>query len=227
MMKYGRIMCVGMALAAVCVVGCGPKEIAPTKAISELSLPADKAAQPAELAEEHFVTKWLVLGPFTFGEDDFGGGHQQAAADNEFMPDESALNGTQEAPEPAAWKETQFADDGQTGRVNLDKAFGRAEHIAAYAVCWLSCPEAVSDAKLLIGCDDYIKVWINGKLVHTYKTERRAGEADQDEVEKISLKKGYNRVVVKCVDVVANWNFFFRLTDKDGKPIAVKAAAEK
>ena len=224
-MEYVRIACVGMILAAVCVVGCAPKEIAPTKAISELSPPAGKAG---ELAEEHFVTKWLVLGPFTFGENDFGGGHQQAAADKEFMPDESALNGTQEAPEPAAWKEMEFADGAQTGQVNLNREFDMAEHVAAYAVCWLKCPRGVSNAKLLVGCDDYIKVWINGKLVHTYKTERRAGKADQDEVENISLRKGYNRVVVKCVDVVLSWDFYFRLTDKDGKPMAVKAvAAEK
>ena len=73
-----------------------------------------------------------------------------------------------------------------------------------------------------MGSDDYIKVWINGKLVHTYKTERRSGEADQDTVTGISLAKGSNRIVVKCVNVVNAWNFYIRFTDKDGKAFAVE-----
>ena len=80
----------------------------------------------------------------------------------------------------------------------------------------------MSNAKLLVGSDDYIKVWINGKLELTYKTDRRSAEADQDTASGISLAKGYNRIVVKCVNVVSVWNFYLRFTDKDGKSFAVE-----
>ena len=213
--------------AGVAMPGCGfikdlvgLGEITPTRAISDVVLPP---VDVQELGQEHFVTKWLVLGPFTFEEDDFGGGHQQPAAACEFMSDEADLDGTQEAPESTAWTEEQFADVAQTGRVDFDAVYADTEHAAAYAVAWLCAPEEISDARLLIGSDDYITVWINGRKVHTYDTERRAADADQDTVEGITLKKGPNRVVVKCVDVVLGWQFFFRLTDKDGKAIAVKA----
>ena len=221
MTTSGRITQLAMVCAlaaAVVLTGCA-EPVTPTKAVSELVLPTQVTTKPTT---EHFVTKWLVLGPFTFAEADYGGEHQQAAADNAFMPDEGKLDGTQTPPEGASWQEKQFEDDAQPGRVDLDAFYAQAEHAAAYAVCWLRCAEAVADAKLLVGSDDYITVWINGKQVHSYKKERRAAEADQDTVENIALKKGYNRIVVKCVDVVLGWNFFFRLTDKDGKAIEVK-----
>jgi len=209
-----------LAALTVAIGGC-TTEITPTRAISDLSI--TKAA-PDAVAQEHFVTKWLVLGPFSFEADDFGGDQQQPAADKAFVADEAALDGTQLFDKGPAWVEKQFpANAGFVGRVNLDRFFEQVEHAAAYAVAWVYCPERISGAALLTGSDDYLKVWINSKLVHTYKTERRAGEADQDKIENITLKKGYNRIVVKCVDVVLGWNFCLRFADKDGRPIAVKA----
>ena len=219
-MASGRKTCMGMvpaAVAAVALAGC--VRFTPTAAVSQLSMPADRAET---VAQKHFVTNWLLLGPFMFEEGDFGGGHQQPAADEAFVPREGGLNGTQEAPEGTAWAESQFeADPNYTGRVNLNRFYKRVDHAAAYAVCWLYSPDGLRGARLLVGSDDYIKVWINGKLVHTYKEERRAGDADQDTVEGVTLKKGYNRVVVKCVDVVLSWDFYLRLTDADGRPVAV------
>jgi hypothetical protein len=218
-----RIARAGMALAvvaAVALAGCDQPEITPTRGISELVLPT---GEPGPVSEEHFVMNWLLLGPFTFDANDFGGEHQQPAADKEFMPKERHLNGTQAPPKPATWQEKQFTGGDRPGQIDLDALYEGIEHAAAYAVCWLNCPEAVPDATLLVGSDDYITVWVNSKLVHCYKTERRAAEADQDKIENVALRKGYNRVVVKCVDVVLGWNFYLRLTDKDGKPIAAKA----
>ena len=147
----------------------GPKvEPEPTKAISVLVLP-DKDASPF-LSEDNFVTKWLVLGPFTFTESDFGGDQQQAAVDKEFMPAEGALDGTQKAPKGTSWKEQQFKEGIQAGQCDLDGLYGGIEHAAAYAVAWVKCPKDLKGVKLYTGSDDYIKVWINGKLVHTYKT---------------------------------------------------------
>ena len=218
--RIARAAAASVLLAVVWLAGCEQPEITPTKGISELTLPT---AEAAAVTEEHFVMNWLLLGPFTFDANDFGGEHQQPAADKEFMPQERHLNGTQAAPEPASWQEKQFTGGDRPGRIDLDALYEQVEHAAAYAVCWLNCPQDVPDATLLVGSDDYITVWINGKLVHCYKKERRAAEADQDKIENIALKKGYNRVVVKCVDVVLGWDFYLRLTDKDGKPIAAKA----
>jgi len=188
---------------------------AASKALSRLVLPAEKVEYPEQ---KHFISKWLILGEFTFGENDFGGDSQTASADKAFMPKEAELDGTQPAPKGVKWAAKAFAESSPPGSIDL----GTTEHAADYAVAWLYCPEAVSNAKLLVGSDDYIKVWINGKLELTYKTDRRSAEADQDTASGISLAKGYNRIVVKCVNVVSVWNFYLRFTDKDGKSFAVE-----
>ena len=220
MKRLCRVLVLGMLVVAGCR---SAATVAPTKAASELVPPTAKSS--IFLTQKHFVTHWLVLGPFQFGEADFGGDQQQAAADKEFMPDEAALDGTQPAPKGTTWQEKDFRGDFQAGRIDLDGLYGTPDHAAAYAVAWLDCPEAIPDACLLVGSDDYITVWLNGKLVHAYKEKRRASEWDQDKVEGLSLRKGWNRVAVKCVDVVFDWEFYLRFADKEGRPIAVKAAA--
>ncbi len=196
-------------------------EAAKKPPVSTLVLPATKVTIPEN---KHFVTKWLLLGPFSFGENDFGGYPQTGSIDKVFMPDEGSLNGTQAPPagSKAKWQLKSFNDTDSPGKIDL----GEAEHVTTYAVAVVDSPEAIDNAKLLVGSDDYIKVWINGKLVHTFKTECRAGEADQDTETGISLKKGENLIVVKCVNILAGYDFFLRFTDKDGKAIAVKAAAK-
>jgi hypothetical protein len=213
-----RTIVAGFALSLLLVISVQAAEA--TKApVSTLVTPAVKATIPEV---KHFVTKWALLGPFAFGENEFGGYPQTASADKEFMPNESALDGTQAPPKDskAKWQVKSFNDTDSPGKVDL----GEAEHVATYAVAVVDSPEAITDAKLLVGSDDYIKVWVNGKLVHTFKTECRAGEADQETVTGISLKKGENVIVVKCINVLAGYDFFVRFTDKDGKAYSVKAA---
>jgi hypothetical protein len=189
------------------------------KATSTLVMPAQKATIPEV---KHFITKWLLLGPFAFGENEFGGYPQTASVDKEFMPKEADLDGTQAAPKGAKWQAKSFNDTDSPGKVDL----GEAEHIAMYAVAWVECPEAIKDAKLMVGCDDFAKIWINGKLVYTYKTECRAGEADQETVKDIALNKGTNHVVVKVTNILGAYDFFVRFTDKNGYPYSVKAEAK-
>jgi hypothetical protein len=174
------------------------------------------------LTEENFVTTWTILGPFKFKADDFGGDHQQPAVKHEFIKDEAKLDGSQKAPEGTKWETKTFTDGDMIGQVNFDEHYESIDHAAAYAVTWLDAPEAVKDAKLLVGSDDYLQIWINGKLVHTYDEKRRGSEWDQDIIKGIELKKGLNRVVVKCVDVVGGWDFYFRLTDKADRPLSTK-----
>jgi hypothetical protein len=233
MKKIGSAILVLAMLAVVwgATAGCGGEKArqpsgAPIKAppanavVGELVLPT--AETLTAVTEKHFVMNWMLLGPLVFKETDFGGDQQQAAIDRAFVPNEADLDGTQPAPAGAAWKAMRFAGAENVGQVDLDAVYGDIDHVCIYAVAWLDCPQAVADARLCTGSDDYLKVWVNGKLVHTYNKLRRAGAADQDVVSGIALGKGVNRVVVKCVDVVLGWNFYLRLTDSQGRPILVR-----
>jgi hypothetical protein len=189
-------------------------------AVSALSLPGPGATK--EVRDEHFVTKWLVLGPFTFGENDFGGDPQTAAVDKEFIAGEGALDGSQAAPAGTKWQAKVFRGY-PPGKINLDLFYNSPEHAAAYAVAWVRSPKAISNANLYVGSDDYLKVWVNGKPVFTYNTERRASDRDQNKAEGVSLNEGLNRIVVKCVDIVYDWEFYLRIADGDDMPLVVKA----
>ncbi len=227
-MRKTALLCGAVVVAGLVAAGCERTAARPakppTQAVSDLVLPAEAAG--AAVTGKHFVMNWLVLGPIPFKESDFGGDQQQPSADHKFVKNEGGLDGSQTPPEGAAWQAKAFTSLEDDGRVDLDAFYNAADHVAAYAVAWLKCPTDVKNAKLYVGSDDYLKIWINGKLVHAYQTERRAAEADQDCVGGISLKQGYNRVVVKCVDVVLGWNFYFRLTDAKDRPMLVKAAAK-
>ncbi|MBE3069436.1 MAG: hypothetical protein IMZ66_04280 [Planctomycetes bacterium] len=220
-LRMGLVMGAAALVAAGCVETADrPAADVPADAVSDLVLPTGKAA--TVITEKDFVTRWLVLGPIRFKESDFKEEEQQDAADKAFVADEAGLDGTQPAPEGATWQAKAFAGEGQAGEVDLDALYEAPDYAAAYAVAWLRCPADVADAKLYVGSDDYIKVWINGTLVHTYKERRRASNQDQDVVGGIRLRRGLNRVVVKCVDVVYDWDFYFRLTDAKDRPIVVK-----
>ena len=188
-MQTTRIIILVVSLALIGLTGCNGTagttgaEIKPTKAISQLTLDA-KAKAPEG---KHFVTNWLMLGPFQFKEADFKGEHQQASADHAFMAKEGCLNGTQKPPKGASWKEKNF--DSFDGKLGLEAFYGGIDYAAAYAVCWLQCDKDIADAQILVGSDDYITVWVNGKKLHCYKEERRAGEADQDTIKGVTLKR--------------------------------------
>lgn len=195
-------------------------------AVSEVIYPAKTSK--LLIGEKNFVVNWLVLGPFPFKESDFKGDEQQEATDHLFMKDEAALDGSQAAPKGATWQAKRFKPgSGEAGQIDLDALYGGADYAAAYAVGWLSCPKDLDKLKLCVGSDDYVKVWINGKNVHKYAAKRRASEWDQDIVQNVSLKKGLNRIVVKCVDVVFDWDFYLRLTDGSDKTVEFRGPQPK
>lgn len=185
---------------------------ASARPISSLLLPPRAYAS---FMDSRFVTKWLLLGPFRFKDTDFGGEQQQPAIEHPFMPDEAMLDGTQPAPDGAGWRPNRFRGGHIAGMVDLDAFFDTPEHAAAYAVTWIDSPRDM-DVRMLVGSDDYARIWINGEHVHTYAMRRRNARPDQDAVT-VTLKKGLNRVVVKSVDVVYDWCFFLRFTTPTGR----------
>jgi hypothetical protein len=227
-MKSGILMVV----CVISVVFCGmvaypvmaddnPADGTLTPPVSLLT-PPDPDGSPF-LTEEHFVMHWLLLGPFEYDPEDFAGDEHQAAATHAFVEDEAALDGTQPAPEGTSWRRHHFVGNLQAGQVDLIQAYGPMDYVAAYAVAVLRCEQAMENLQLWVGSDDYMQIWINGELVHTYDQRRRGADWDQDLVEDVSLRAGDNHIVVKCVDVIAGWDFYFRFTDEDDLPLAVRA----
>ena len=85
------------------------------------------------------------------------------------------------------------------GVVDLDKTLGRHEWSVVYAYAKIESDEA-KQIVLGLGSNDSIRVWLNGKLVHS-KWAGRPLIVDQDLVP-VKVRKGKNRLLVKVV----NWS---------------------
>jgi len=241
MTKPGTTAWLGIVAVAAAAMLAGCEQGQAGKPVTQKTAAPAAKANPAATSEaiypaktslfalggKNFVTDWLVLGPITFDAGDFKGDQQQDATDHEFVTGEGALDGSQPAPAGAKWQARSFrpGPKGDAGQVDLDGLYGAPDYAVAYAVAWVACAKDLDALKLCVGSDDYVKVWINGTCVHTYKTERRASDWDQDVVPNVSLKKGLNRIVVKCVDIVVDWDFYLRFTDAKDKAMEFRGPA--
>ena len=93
------------------------------------------------------------------------------------------------------------------GLLNLRALFNK-DRISAYAMTYVFSPKP-QKATLLLGADDTVRVWINGKQVHEHATPRLA-VPDNDRVE-VELKEGLNVVLVKVVNRVDDHGLFLRV----------------
>ena len=68
------------------------------------------------------------------------------------------------------------------------------------------------------GSDDAIRLWVNGKPVHT-STRARLAAPDQDEVE-LALQAGWNTVLVEVVHAGNIHAFYLRFAQGEGIRVA-------
>ena len=92
--------------------------------------------------------------------------------------------------------------------VDLDKTLGPHEWSAAYAYAEIDSAEAKS-VIMGLGCNDSVKVWLNGKLIHSHWAGRPL-IVDQD-LFPVNLRKGKNRLLVKTVNWSGNGAFSCRI----------------
>ena len=97
--------------------------------------------------------------------------------------------------------------------INLESTFGSKDHCAAYMRTRIFSP-AEQDARLELGSDDSIKVWLNGKLIHANNTNR--GMSPRQDLVKAKLREGWNELLLKVVDNSGGWSFCCRVRKPDG-----------
>ena len=71
-------------------------------------------------------------------------------------------------------------------------------------------------ARLLLGSDDGVEVWHDGRRVH--RLDRGRGvKIDEDRVE-LTLRAGWNRLLFKVYQGKGGWGLAARLIHPDGRP---------
>jgi HEAT repeat protein len=112
----------------------------------------------------------------------------------------------------ADWRPVGQAAMSKTGLVGLDKLMGGDERIAYLKTQITS--ERDQEARLEIGTDDGVKVWLNDKVVHANNVIR--GNTPGEDKVKIRLNRGVNRLLLKVTQGGGEWSACCRLRAPDG-----------
>jgi hypothetical protein len=175
------------------------------RALADLLDRARKEAAPLEGLKIGLepVRNWQIVGPFKKDDRPPFPVDQAIKASAKFKGKKSEVT----------WKQIQA--EGDEGKVNLGLIYSKDNDQGAFAVTELVRPEAGS-AKFVVGSDDTMTVWVNGKQVYKVN-DSRSYSPEQDRFE-VMLKQGINRVVVRCGNGNGEWMYGMRVSSPIVKP---------
>jgi hypothetical protein len=203
----------------------GPGVLAIVGTLTLLSFPS--AAQDQEqrgIDAEGYVCSWLVLAPIPI----------EAGQDGATALDRAQIQGEDNL-KPKAGETVRVGGKDLTWRehrtkeqiLDFNDLLGKTtENSVGYAVAYLVADADQRELTLLLGSDDQVKVYLNGKLIHTHD-EGRPLEKDEDRIPGLTLRKGRNVLILKIVNEEEDWAGSARFVDEHGKPIAGVKATTK
>ncbi|HSW43955.1 MAG TPA: glycoside hydrolase family 172 protein [Phycisphaerae bacterium] len=150
-----------------------------------------------------FVREWYLIGPFD--------NTDKAGADKAYGPETDAFQAGRtyggKGGGQVSWRKIRAREDSVNRGGDF---FKQNEHVVIYAYSEAISPD---DREVIghAGSDDGIKVFVNGKCVHTSLKERGL-KLDEDTF-KVQLKQGRNAVLLKVLQIGGEWGFAFRLDD--------------
>ncbi|HIO37693.1 MAG TPA: hypothetical protein EYN27_01920, partial [Rhodospirillales bacterium] len=167
----------------------------------------------------NFIKDWLILGPFS-------GRNYALRLSSPSTLDRQAVNIDQDYLESVGGEANMNPEVGdniktvqgkiltwnlhrsQEDIVNLLQAVGDHTNVTAYAFCHLQGEREV-DTEILLGSDDGVAVWFNGKLVH--KNDAARGVVADTDAFPVQVKKGKNRLLIKIIQGVGGWRLACRI----------------
>jgi len=173
--------------------------------------PQAKAAEMAFMgisltpSSHRFIGRWNLIGPFAAPD--------MTALPLAYPPEEEIIMDKAYSGKgglKVAWK---TADTDAGGTMPLFDLIRPNEQAIVYGLAYVYSPEA-RGSHILLGSDDGVRVWLNEELVHSNPAYRGV-VVDQDKV-KVTLKKGWNKVLIKVLQGAGDWGFCLRFADPDG-----------
>ncbi len=176
------------------------KKVLAVTSNSDLRQAAEAKLQQIE-AMASFITAWQVAGPYRQD------GKNYAALFDTVFPPEAPTTGNVE------WRSLPAGTNpAQPWLLDLLKALG-GEQCVAYVRTSIRADKQ-QPARLELGTDDGVKVWLNGQLVHANNTARPV-TVGSDKV-KVSLHEGWNTLLLKITQNNQGWEYCARLVTPDG-----------
>lgn len=191
------------------------REVAEVCGVETIRSDARKALSEIEMYEDYIPT-WTLAGPYSKK-----GKNNTELFDIVFPPERPDPRPDEPRPlgaEETKWRVVFTSDTGAGGNgrepwlVEIDKIMRGSDR-----VCYLRAQvysPAAQAARLDIGTDDGVKAWLNGQVVHESNVNRAPAPA-QDKV-KVSLKKGWNRLMLKVTQGGGGWAACARFRAPDG-----------
>jgi hypothetical protein len=157
------------------------------------------------------IKDWLVLGPISTGIHVSATNETPEAMDAMGRILDKALLPNEGGLQPKAEESATVGGELKTWKaVNAEQLdFEKVlppdhKDAAVYAVAYLDSPRDRRNATILLGSDDGVVVWLNGKQVYR-KVAIRGVEQYQDRITGLTLKRGRNTLVVKVGQGSGGW----------------------
>jgi hypothetical protein len=138
-------------------------------------------------------------------------GGESGADPREGDPVRSARTG-----EKLTWRRHRGAGE----EIHFDEFMEPNDVVVAYAFCHVTAARA-GQYILAIGSNDGVKVFLNGKTVHTHHLARWLDRDDDFVV--VHLVEGVNRLLIKVDEGSGDWGFAARILDYDKTVSGIKA----
>ena len=162
-----------------------------------------------------YIPEWYVIGPFPNARDEK---LQRLGLDTPYPPErEIKLDAKYEGvdAQQVSWVLKQTPARGRFDLYDFDPY----EMVVVYALTYVYSPRAAT-VPFLLGSDDGVKVFLNGKEIHRYLAVRVAAP-DQDRIP-LALKEGWNVLLLKIENNYGGYNFYARIIDRE-KQLVVSA----
>lgn len=152
-----------------------------------------------------YIITWQVAGPYAQA-----GKNHSALFDMPFPPEQPGAK-------KVKWRTLPSNTNASNpSLLDLLKFLG-GHQCVAYVRTYIHS-EKQQPARLDLGTDDGVKVWLDGTLIHANNVARPI-KPGSDKVA-VTLKKGWNTLLMKITQNTMGWEFCVRIVKPDGTPIA-------
>ncbi len=148
-----------------------------------------------------YVTDWEVAGPYSKK-----GKDGKALFDVAFAPEKDFDS------DKVDWRDVELKDRANPWLVDLDKVIG-GNDVVAYLRAKVRSLKA-QKARLSLGSDDGLKVWVNGVLFHANDVMRGVTPGEDEVI--VKFKKGWNDIVLKINQGTGGWGACARVEPLGG-----------
>ena len=155
------------------------------------------------------IRRWSVLGPFPSPE--------RKGFERTFPPERDGYRAGRNYGEilgkgSRTWRIVDCLDS-PSGYLDLNRFFDPRALVVAFAACFVRSP-LDQEGDLVLGSDDGVKAWWNGKLILSHKVIR--GASRENERIRVHIRKGVNTLLLKVENNIGGWGLYARIEGARG-----------